>query len=135
MSQSTQIQICTVVHEHTIIRCCTGPNFLAMLSLGSVALKAVITTVVFPSTQEMQSANVMPKAVCRSIQDQTVGSPMKVSGHRKHSSRESSSRELSSELLAFTMGVFLKLKKTTMVANAKQTPDRDTTVSAIPMAS
>ncbi|KAF3847618.1 hypothetical protein F7725_020646 [Dissostichus mawsoni] len=47
----------------------------------------------------------MPNAVCRSMQDHSEGRPMKVREHRKHRVKEKSSRKLSSELLALTIGV------------------------------
>uniref|UniRef100_A0A0E9RJ99 Uncharacterized protein n=1 Tax=Anguilla anguilla TaxID=7936 RepID=A0A0E9RJ99_ANGAN len=49
----------------------------------------------------------MLKAVWRSMQDHDVGSPMNTSAHRKHRVRESRMKKLSSELLTFTIGVFL----------------------------
>lgn len=74
---------------------------------GSVALKAIKTTIVFDRTHEMQSTKVIPKAVCRSLQDHSDGAPMKVIEHKKHRVSEKSSRKLSSELLALTIGVVL----------------------------
>ena len=71
---------------------------------GSVALKAINTTIVFPRTQEMQRTNVMPNAVWCSMQDHLKGTPMKVNEHKKHKVREKSSRKHSSELLALTIG-------------------------------
>ncbi|KAK3548753.1 hypothetical protein QTP70_020332 [Hemibagrus guttatus] len=44
---------------------------------GSVALKAINTTIVFPRTQEIQRTKVIPNVVCRSIQDHSEGRPMK----------------------------------------------------------
>ncbi|KAF4071897.1 hypothetical protein AMELA_G00268130 [Ameiurus melas] len=44
---------------------------------GSVALKAINTTTVFPKRQEMQRTKVIPNAVWRSIQDHFEGSPIK----------------------------------------------------------
>lgn len=61
---------------------------------------------VFAKIQEMQRAKVTPKAVCRIMQEPSVGRPMKVSEHRKHRVRAKRSRKLSSELLAFTRGVW-----------------------------
>ena len=75
-----------------------------MLRPGSVALKAINTTIVFTRTQEMQRTKVMPNAVCRNMQDQSEGTPMKVSEHKKHRVSEKSSRKLSSELFARTIG-------------------------------
>ncbi|CAB1437901.1 unnamed protein product [Pleuronectes platessa] len=83
-------------------------------------------------TQEMQSANVTPKAVWRSMHVQTVGRPMKVRGQRKHKKRENSSKQLSSALLAFITGVSLYWMKTTMVARDREAPSSDMTVIAIP---
>ena len=71
---------------------------------GSVALKAINTTIVFPRTQEIQRTKVIPNAVWRSMQDQSEGAPMKVKEHKKHRVREKSSKKLSSELLALTIG-------------------------------
>ena len=118
-----------------MIRCCAGPNFPATLLPGNVALKAVTTTIVFPKTQEIQSANVTPKAVWRSMQVQTVGLPMKVRGQRKHKERENSKKQLSSELLAFITGVSLEWIKMVIVASDRVAPSRDTTVRAIPIGS
>ena len=74
---------------------------------GSVALKAISTTIVFPRIHEIQRTKVIPNAVCRSMQDHSEGRPMKVREHRKHRVKEKSSRKLKSELLALTMGVVL----------------------------
>ena len=84
--------------------CCTGPNHFIRLLPGSVALKAINTTIVLPRTQEIQRTKVIPKAVWRSMQDQSEGRPMKVREHRKHRVKEKRSRKLSSELLALTIG-------------------------------
>lgn len=73
---------------------------------GLLALKAVTTARVFAKMQDMHRAKVMLNAVCRSMQDQSEGRPMKVREHRKHKVREKSSRKLSSELLALTRGVW-----------------------------
>lgn len=118
-----------------MILCCTGPNFLAALFPGCLALKAVTTTVVFPRTQEMQNANVMPKAVWRSMHVHTVGLPMKVRGQRKHRKRENNKKQLSSELLALITGVSLKWIKITIVIRERKAPSRDRTVRTIPMGS
>lgn len=69
------------------------------------------------------------------MQEEAVGLPMKVKGHRKQRSRESSSSELSSELLAFTTGVSLKPAKTAMTTKARQAPHKDKAVSVMPMVS
>lgn len=118
-----------------MILCCTGPNFLAALLPGCLALKAVTTTVVFPRTQEMQSANVMPKAVWRSMHVHSVGLPMNVKGQIKHRKRENNKKQLSSELLALTTGVSLKWIKTTIVIREREAPSRDKTVRMIPIGS
>jgi len=118
-----------------MILCCAGPNVFSNALPGIVALKAVTTTTVFPKTQEMQSANVTPKAVWRSIHVQVVGLPMNVRGQRKHKKRESNKKQLSSELLAFITGVSLKRIKTIIVARDREAPSRDTTVRAIPIGS
>lgn len=78
-----------------------------MLLPGRVALNATNTTKVFPRTQEIQRTKVILNAVCRSMQDHSEGAPMKVKEHRKHRVREKSSRKLSSELFALTIGDFL----------------------------
>lgn len=98
-------------------------------------MKAVTTTIVFPKTQDIQSANVTPKAVWRSMHVQTVGLPMKVRGQRKHKKRENNRKQLSSELLAFITGVSLLRIKTTIVASDMEAPSRDTMVIAIPIGS
>lgn len=105
VSHSTHITICINVQEQTMILCCAGPNVPAALLSGNLALKAVTTTIVFPNTQEMQSANVIPKAVCLSMQVHTVGLPMNVRGQRKHKHSENNKKQLSSELLALITGV------------------------------
>ena len=72
---------------------------------GLVALKATTTAMVLANIHDMHRAKVMPKAVCRSLQDHSEGRPRKVREHRKHRVREKSSRKLSSALLALTRGV------------------------------
>lgn len=67
-------------------------------------MNAINTTIVFPRTQEIQRTKVIPNAVWRSMQDHSEGSPMKVKEHKKQRVREKSSRKLSSELLALTIG-------------------------------
>ena len=94
-----------------------------MLRPGSVALKAINTTIVFTRTQEMQRTKVMPNAVCRSMQDHSEGRPMKVREHRKHRVREKSSRKLSSELLAFTKGVSLLIRNSVATIQVRTTPN------------
>lgn len=117
------------MHENTIILCWTGPNLVAP---GKVARKAVMTTSVFPRTQEMQRAKITPKAVWRSMQDQPVGSAMKVRGQRKQRKRESSNRALSSALLALTNGVCLNARKMAVVVKVRKAPNKDTAVRMIP---
>jgi len=95
------------VKDTTVNLCCEGPNHFIKLLPGSVALKAVRTTIVFPRTQDMQRTNVIPNAVWRSMQDHSEGAPMNVNEHKKHSVREKSSKKLSSELLALTIGELL----------------------------
>lgn len=107
VNQIVHINTWMEVKNTTVSLCCGGPNHFITLLPGSVALKAISTTIVFPSTQEMQRTNVIPNAVCLSMQDHSEGAPMKVKEHKKHSVREKSSRKLSSELLALTIGVFL----------------------------
>lgn len=74
---------------------------------GRLALKAIKTRTVFDRTHEMQSTKVIPKDVCRSLQDHSDGAPMKVIEHKKQRVSEKSSRKLSSLLLALTIGVIL----------------------------
>ncbi|XP_050921482.1 LOW QUALITY PROTEIN: uncharacterized protein LOC108900901 [Lates calcarifer] len=69
---------------------------------GLVAVKAANTTRVFPRMQEMQSENVMLKAVWRSMQDQDVGFPMKTREHRKHRVSANRMKKLSSEIFDIT---------------------------------
>lgn len=102
---------------------------------GSVALKAISTTIVFPRTQEMQRTKVMPNAVCRSMQDHSDGAPMKVSEHKKHKVSEKRSRKLSSELLALTIGEFLWRKNTAAVTMARQAPPSENAAKMIPRTS
>uniref|UniRef100_A0AAV2J5F7 Uncharacterized protein n=1 Tax=Knipowitschia caucasica TaxID=637954 RepID=A0AAV2J5F7_KNICA len=102
---------------------------------GSVALKAMSTTIVFPRTQEIQRTKVMPNAVWRSMQDHSEGRPMKVREHRKHRLSENSSRKLSSELLALTRGVFLYLKKIQATMQVMNVPNKEAAVSRAPMIS
>ncbi|KAJ3590131.1 hypothetical protein NHX12_008085 [Muraenolepis orangiensis] len=111
------------------------PNHFAMLLPGSVALNAINTTMVFPRTQEIQRTKVIPKAVWRSIQDQSEGRPMKVREHRKHRVKEKSSRKLSSELLALTIGVNLCWKNTTAVTMVKHAPPTENDAKMIPKTS
>lgn len=118
-----------------MILCCVGPNFPAALLLGCVALKAVTTTIVFPKTQEMQSANVTPNAVWRSMHVQTVGLPMKVRGQRKQRKRENNKKQLSSELLALITGVSLQWIKKANVASDREAPSSDKAVIIIPIGS
>ena len=123
------------VNARTLSLCCAGPNHFIILLAGSVALKAINTTIVFPRTHEMQSTKVMPNAVWRSMQDHTEGLPIKVKEHRKHRVKEKSSRKLSSELLALTMGVFLYLKKMNATAAVMHVPNKDAAVSSAPIIS
>lgn len=87
--------------------CLPGPNHFITSLPGSVALNAIKTTIVFPRMHEMQRTNVIPKAVCRSMQDHWEGGLRKVREHRKHRVSEKRSRKLRSELLALTMGELL----------------------------
>ncbi|TRY96336.1 hypothetical protein DNTS_021833, partial [Danionella cerebrum] len=61
--------------------------------LGRVAVKAASTTRVLPKMHEMQSEKVMLKAVCLSIQDQDVGSPINTNAHRKQRVSDSKMKE------------------------------------------
>lgn len=107
MSQAAQMMTWTKVQEKMMTLCCLGPSHFMMLFPGRVAVKAASTTRVLPRMQEIQREKVMLKAVWRSMQDQAVGSPMKISAHRKHSVRDSRMKKLSSELLTLTTGVLL----------------------------
>ena len=130
-----QITTCIEVNVRTTIFCRRGPkNFIRLLP-GSVDLKAINTARVFPRTQEIQRTKVIPNAVWRSIQDQSEGRPMKVREHRKHRVKEKSSRKLSSELLALTIGVFLCLKKINATVAVKQAPIKEDSVRIVPMIS
>ena len=60
---------------------------------------------------------------------------MKVREHRKHRVKEKSSRKLSSELLALTIGVFLCLKKMNATVAVKQAPNKEDSVRIVPMIS
>ena len=93
------------------------------------------TTTVLLSMHEMQREKVMPNAVCRSMQVQGVGSPIKGRAHRKHRPRETRMRKLSSELLALTMGVFLLQAKIRTTVRVQQKPTRATTARVMPMVS
>lgn len=55
--------------------------------------------------------------------------------HRKHSLSDIRSMKLSSELLAFTMGVCLLYRNTTATAAVITAPDTATVVRVMPMAS
>lgn len=107
MSQAAQIITCTIVQLKIITLCCLGPSHFMMLSPGLVAVKAASTTRVFARMQEMQSENVMLKAVWRSMQDQRVGSPIKTREHKKQNVRANRIKKLNSELLTRTTAVFL----------------------------
>ena len=135
VNQSMQITTCTTVKARTLSLCRRGPNHFIRLLPGSVALNAINTARVFPRTQEIQRTKVIPNAVWRSIQDQSEGGPMKVREQRKHRVKEKSSRKLSSELLALTIGVFLCLKKMNATVAVKQAPNKEDTVRIAPMIS
>ena len=126
------IKTWTNVKDTTVILCCVGPNHFATLLPGCVALNAINTTIVLPRTQAIQRTKVIPKAVWRSIQDQSEGGPMKVREHRKHRVKEKSSRKLSSELLALTTGVYLWWKNTMAVTMVKQAPAIENAAKIIP---
>lgn len=91
------------------------------------------TIIVLDRIQDRQRANVIPNAVCLSLQDHSEGRPMKVREQRKHRVRENNSRKLSSELLALTRGVSMKQKNTTATTIVKQAPARENRVKMIPM--
>ena len=135
VNQRIQIKTCMRVKANTLSLCWVGPNHFITLLPGNVALKAISTTIVFPRTQEIQRTKVIPKVVWRSIQDQSEGRPMKVREHRKHSFKERSSRKLSSELLALTIGVSLWTKKIMNIKIDKNTPKQQNTDNTIPMIS
>ena len=102
---------------------------------GLLALKAITTVTVLASIHDIHRAKVMPKAVCRSMQDHSVGWPMKVREHRKHRIKEKSSKKLSSELLAFTRGVVRNQKKTHETARVKAAPNNEKAARRAPMVS
>ena len=135
VNQRIHIITCIRVKPRTVSLCWAGPNHFIILLPGSVALKAISTTIVFPRTQEIQRTKVMPNAVCRSMQDKSEGRPMKVREHRKHRVKEKSSRKLSSELLALTIGVFLYLKKMNATTAVMHVPNKDAAVSSAPIIS
>lgn len=60
---------------------------------------------------------------------------MKAIEQRKQSMREINSRKLSSELLARTMGVFMKRKKTAATPPVTQAPHTEIAVRVTPMLS
>ena len=130
-----QIRTCIIVKARTLSLCCTGPNHFMTSLPGSVALKAINTTIVFPRTQEMQRTKVIPNAVCLSIQDHSEGRPMKVREHRKHRVRENSSRKLSSELLALTIGVCLLWKNIMATIVDRQAPITEKITNRMPISS
>ncbi len=99
------------VQQKMIVLCCVGPNHFIILLPGRLAVKAASTTKVLPRMQEMQREKVMLKAVCRSMQDQDVGSPINTKAHRKHRVKDSRMKKLSSELFTRTIGVPLLYKK------------------------
>ena len=135
VNHSTQIRTWMRVKARTLSLCCKGPNHFMTSLPGSVALKAISTTIVFPRTQEMQRTKVIPNAVWRSIQDHSEGRPMKVREHRKHRVREKRSRKLSSELLALTMGVSLLTMKIIDISTDKNTPKQENDVNRVPIIS
>lgn len=90
---------------------------------------------VFAKIQDTHRAKVTPNAVCRSMQEPSVGRPMKVREHRKHRVREKSSRKLSSELLAFTRGVWRYWMKMDSTASVNEAPSSESTVRRAPMVS
>ena len=79
MSHAAQMIIWTRVQLKMMILCCVGPSHFITLFPGRVAVKAARTTNVLPRMQEMQREKVMLKAVWRSMHDQDVGSPIKIS--------------------------------------------------------
>ncbi len=60
---------------------------------------------------------------------------MNVRGQRKQKNSETSNSELSSELLAFTIGVSLKRMKIIIVATVRLAPNSDRAVRMIPIVS
>lgn len=62
VNQSIHITTCMRVNVRTVSLCCAGPKHFMTLLPGSVALKAIITTIVFPRTQAIQRTKVIPKA-------------------------------------------------------------------------
>ena len=135
VNQRIHMTTCIRVKPRTLSFCCTGPNHFITLLPGSVALKAINTTIVLPRTQEIHRTKVMPNAVCRSMQDHSEGRPMKVREHRKHRVKDKSSRKLSSALLALTTGVCLYLKKINATTAVRHVPNREAAVSSAPIIS
>lgn len=105
------------------------------LEPGMVEWKASNTTMVLTKMQEIQRTKLIPKAACRAWQDHIEGRPRNTSEQRKQSFSDSKSRKLSSELLALTIGVDLKRKKTTETAVDAATPRRDRATRMMPMIS
>lgn len=134
-NQTMHIKTWTDVNVTTVILCWGGPNHFITLLPGSVALKAINTTTVFPKTHEMQRTKVIPKAVWRSMQDNWEGAPMKVSEHKKHRVKEKSNRKLNSELFALTIGEALWWKNTAAVITARQAPPTENAARMIPRTS
>ena len=126
---------CMRVKPRTLSLCCAGPNHFITLLPGSVALKAINTTIVFPRMQEMQRTKVMPNAVCRSMQDHSEGRPMNVREHRKHRVKEKSSRKLSSELFALTSGVSFLIRNRVATIKVRSTPSKVKNTSILPITS
>ena len=60
---------------------------------------------------------------------------MKVNEHKKHRVREKSSRKLSSELLALTIGDVLLQKNTAAIVMARQAPPTENAARMIPRTS
>lgn len=135
LSHVQQITTCTAVQKKIMPRCCRGPNHFITLLPGRVALKAMITTIVFPRMQDRQRENAMPNAVWRSPQDQDVGCPIKANAHRKQSHSELRIRKLSSELLALTRGVCRLMANIKATASVKQDPSRATASKVMPIVS
>ena len=107
VSQTMHMSTCMEVHTITLALCLAGPNHFMTLLPGRLALNAIITTTVLARMQEIQRAKLMPNAVYRIWQNQSVGSPIKDRPIRKQAQRKRSSKKLSSMLFARTMGVFL----------------------------
>lgn len=83
----------------------------------------------------MQREKVILKAVCLSMQDQDVGSPINTKAHKKHRVKDNRMKKLSSELFTRTIGVPLLYRNITSTVIVRKAPTIAITVRVIPIAS